>query len=92
MSQIFVVVTSLIMLVLCIVGVVRVKEGLDLTDVVPKNTNEYSFLEAQSKYFGFYNFYAVTKVCITGDWVLMHSEHYWHTNVLMIGPAAISFS
>ena len=40
------------------------KEGLDLTDVVPKNTNEYRFLEAQSKYFGFYNFYAVTKVCV----------------------------
>ena len=38
------------------------RDGLDLTDIVPRGTNEHRFLEAQSQYFGFYNFYAVTKV------------------------------
>ena len=66
LPQITTIVVFLVFLVLCIVGVSRVKEGLDLTDVVPKNTNEYRFLEAQSKYFGFYNFYAVTKVWVAG--------------------------
>ncbi|XP_064624757.1 protein patched homolog 1-like isoform X2 [Lineus longissimus] len=42
-------------------GTTQVKDGLDLTDVVPRGTSEYSFLEAQSKYFGFFHFYAVTQ-------------------------------
>jgi hypothetical protein len=33
-------------------GTAQVKDGLDLTDVVPKDTNEYKFLQAESKYFG----------------------------------------
>ena len=43
-------------------GTAQVKDGLDLTDVVPRGTNEYDFLVKQSKYFGFYNIYLVTKV------------------------------
>ena len=43
-------------------GTVKVKDGLDLTDIVPRDTNEFNFLASQSKYFGFYNMYAVTKV------------------------------
>lgn len=42
-------------------GVMKVSDGLDLTDIVPQGTNEYAFLSAQSRYFGFYNMYAVTK-------------------------------
>jgi hypothetical protein len=42
-------------------GLYRLKEGLDLTDVVPQGTDEHSFLEQQERYFGFYNFYVVTK-------------------------------
>ncbi|EZA47071.1 Protein patched [Ooceraea biroi] len=38
----------------------RVRDGLDLTDLVPQNSNEYAFLSAQAKHFGFYNMYAVT--------------------------------
>lgn len=45
-----------------VVGTLRVTDGLDVTDVVPRDTDEYRFLEAQAEYFGFYNFYAVTKV------------------------------
>ena len=43
------------------VGLFHLKEGLDLTDVVPRNTDEHKFLEKREKYFGFYNFFAVTK-------------------------------
>lgn len=39
----------------------KVTDGLDLTDIVPQNTNEYAFLSAQGNYFGFYNMYAVTR-------------------------------
>lgn len=42
-------------------GVVKVKDGLDLTDIVPQNTDEHKFLSAQGKYFGFYNMFAVTQ-------------------------------
>ena len=60
--QIFILVAFVILLGFGIMGTVRVKNGLDLTDVVPRETREYKFLEAQSKYFAFYNFYAITKV------------------------------
>lgn len=52
----------MVLLFIGIYGTAQVKDGLDLTDVVPKDTNEYKFLKAQSKYFGFYNVYMVTKV------------------------------
>ncbi|GFR30951.1 protein patched [Trichonephila clavata] len=49
------------MLLLGIWGTFRVEEGLDLTDFVPKNTNEYDFLSQRTKYFGLFNMFAVTK-------------------------------
>lgn len=42
-------------------GMLQVTDGLDLTDVVPRNTHEFKFLKAQSDYFGFYNMFAVTQ-------------------------------
>ena len=51
--------------VLCVVsfiGIIRIRDGLDITDILPRGTNEHSFLDTQSQYFGFYNFYAVTQV------------------------------
>ncbi|KAL4236598.1 Protein patched 1 [Mactra antiquata] len=56
--------TSVFFLVIFIIGIwgtAQVKDGLDLTDVVPRETSEYNFLENESKYFGFYNIYLVTK-------------------------------
>ncbi|XP_033103674.1 protein patched homolog 1-like isoform X2 [Anneissia japonica] len=41
-------------------GILRVEDGLDLTDVVPSGTREQDFLQARLKYFSFYNMYAVT--------------------------------
>ena len=43
-----------------IVGALRVKDGLDVTDVVPAGTAQYAFLEAQASFFGYYKFHAVT--------------------------------
>lgn len=42
-------------------GLSRVGDGLNLTDVVPRGTIEHTFLDAQAKYFGFYNMHAVTQ-------------------------------
>ncbi|XP_071877009.1 protein patched isoform X1 [Bombus fervidus] len=45
----------------CVWQAVRVNDGLELTDLVPQNSNEHAFLAAQAKHFGFYNMYAVTQ-------------------------------
>lgn len=42
-------------------GLTKVTDGLDLTDVVPRDTSVYRFLKAQDNYFGFYNMFAVTQ-------------------------------
>ncbi|XP_041359146.1 protein patched homolog 1-like isoform X2 [Gigantopelta aegis] len=59
--KVFVVVFFFIFLIMGIWGTAQVKDGLDLTDLVPRDTKEFKFLEAQSKYFGFYNIFAVTQ-------------------------------
>jgi len=55
---------GVIILVAVLVGsiweAISLRDGLDLTDLVPQNSNEHAFLSAQAKYFGFYNMYAVT--------------------------------
>ena len=38
-----------------------VTDGLALSEIVPKNTTAYSFLDAQHKYFGYYNMHVVTQ-------------------------------
>ncbi len=40
-------------------GVLLEEQGLDLTDVVPKNTAPYSFLEAREKYFSFFPMFSI---------------------------------
>jgi hypothetical protein len=42
-------------------GIVHLKEGLNMQEVVPRNTTAYEFLKAQDAYFGFYHMYAVTQ-------------------------------
>jgi patched 1 protein len=42
-------------------GVTRLQDGLNLTDLVPGGTSEHDFLQAQSQYFGFYSMFAVTQ-------------------------------
>lgn len=53
--------TLISVLIVSLMGVAKVTDGLELTDIVPQNTNEYNFLSLQGKYFGFYSMYAITK-------------------------------
>ncbi|KAM8793545.1 protein patched homolog 1-like [Eudromia elegans] len=46
---------------LSLYGTTRVRDGLDLTDIIPRETWEYDFIAAQFKYFSFYNMYIVTQ-------------------------------
>ncbi|KAK7490526.1 hypothetical protein BaRGS_00018312 [Batillaria attramentaria] len=59
--KVTVVVSFLVLLMVGAWGVAQVRDGLDLTDIVPRDTPEFSFLEAQTQYFGFYSIYAVSK-------------------------------
>ncbi|KAL0278830.1 UNVERIFIED_CONTAM: hypothetical protein PYX00_000524 [Menopon gallinae] len=65
-------------------GLMKVSDGLDLTDIVPQNTNEHAFLSAQSNYFGFYNMYAVTR----GDFEYPNNQellHEYHQAFIKVG-------
>uniref|UniRef100_A0A3P9MA56 Patched 2 n=1 Tax=Oryzias latipes TaxID=8090 RepID=A0A3P9MA56_ORYLA len=59
-SKAIVVVFFLGLLGLSLYGTTMVHDGLYLTDIVPRDTKEYDFIEAQFKYFSFYNMYLVT--------------------------------
>ncbi|XP_076319648.1 protein patched-like isoform X2 [Tachypleus tridentatus] len=59
--KVLTVILFLVATITSIWGLFRVEDGLDLTDVVPRNTNEHDFLRFQSKYFGFFNMFTVTK-------------------------------
>uniref|UniRef100_A0A3B4APE6 SSD domain-containing protein n=1 Tax=Periophthalmus magnuspinnatus TaxID=409849 RepID=A0A3B4APE6_9GOBI len=60
-SKAIVVVLFLGLLGLSLYGTTMVHDGLYLTDIVPRDTKEYDFIDAQFKYFSFYNMYMVTK-------------------------------
>ncbi|CAI9560698.1 unnamed protein product, partial [Staurois parvus] len=51
----------LALLSISLYGTTRVRDGLDLTDIVPRETQEFDFIAAQFKYFSFYNMYVVTQ-------------------------------
>lgn len=44
-----------------LLNAMKLEDGLDLFDMVPKNTNEHNFLKVQSKMFSFYSMFAVTQ-------------------------------
>ncbi|NXH55460.1 PTC1 protein, partial [Rhabdornis inornatus] len=60
-AKIVVIFLFLCLLGLSLYGTTRVRDGLDLTDIVPRETREYDFIAAQFKYFSFYNMYIVTQ-------------------------------
>lgn len=45
----------------CLSGIPYVRDGLELTDIVPRDTTEYKFLDVQRMYFNFFNIFAVTQ-------------------------------
>lgn len=59
--QVVVILLFLGLLGVSLYGTTRVRDGLDLTDIVPRETREYDFIAAQFKYFSFYNMYIVTQ-------------------------------
>ncbi|XP_075684935.1 protein patched homolog 1 isoform X3 [Rhinoderma darwinii] len=60
-TKIAVILFFLALLGVSLYGTTRVRDGLDLTDIVPRETREYDFIAAQFKYFSFYNMYVVTQ-------------------------------
>lgn len=52
--------TYAILIIICILNALKVDYDVRLSSFIPENTQEYRYLEAQNKYFGFYNFYLVT--------------------------------
>ena len=44
-----------------IYGCIQVKDGVDVTDVVPKGTKLAEFLKARNEYFSFYDILIITK-------------------------------
>lgn len=60
-SQVVVIVLFLCLLGVSLYGTTQVRDGLELTDIVPRDTSEYDFIGAQFKFFSFYNMYVVTQ-------------------------------
>ncbi|XP_045482459.1 protein patched [Harmonia axyridis] len=48
------------LVIFCIFNGLKLELDVRLSTFLPKNTQEYKYLEAQNKFFGFYNFYLVT--------------------------------
>ena len=59
--KVFVMVGLVLTIVTSVWGLSRLRDGLDLYDIVPSDTSESQFLAAQQKYFGFYYMFAVTQ-------------------------------
>ncbi|KAG5666444.1 hypothetical protein PVAND_014472 [Polypedilum vanderplanki] len=53
--------TILVIFVCSTYATIKLQDGFELTDLIPKNTSEHNFISAQSNLFGFYNIYAVTQ-------------------------------
>ncbi|KAG8455319.1 hypothetical protein GDO86_001497 [Hymenochirus boettgeri] len=70
-SKVVVILVFLALLSVSLYGTTRVRDGLDLTDIVPRETREYDFIAAQFKYFSFYNMYVVTQ---KADYP--HAQHF----------------
>lgn len=52
---------GVILVALGVGGLAQIKQGLELTDVIPKGTAPYAFLAAREKYFSFYPMFGVIK-------------------------------
>ncbi|XP_035377863.1 protein patched homolog 1 isoform X2 [Electrophorus electricus] len=60
-TKVAVILLFLALLGVSLYGTTLVRDGLELTDIVPRDTAEYDFLGAQFRYFSFYNMYVVTQ-------------------------------
>uniref|UniRef100_A0A3Q2YC48 Patched 1 n=1 Tax=Hippocampus comes TaxID=109280 RepID=A0A3Q2YC48_HIPCM len=60
-TKVVVIMLFLALLGVSLYGTTQVRDGLELTDIVPRETSEYDFIGAQFKFFSFYNMYVVTQ-------------------------------
>ncbi|XP_061116702.1 protein patched homolog 1 isoform X1 [Conger conger] len=60
-TKVVVIVLFVVLLAVSLYGTTRVRDGLELTDIVPRETSEYDFIGAQFRFFSFYNMYVVTQ-------------------------------
>uniref|UniRef100_A0A4W6CKJ0 Patched 1 n=1 Tax=Lates calcarifer TaxID=8187 RepID=A0A4W6CKJ0_LATCA len=80
-TKVVVIVLFLCLLGVSLYGTTQVRDGLELTDIVPRETSEYDFIGAQFKFFSFYNMYVVTqRADYAQNQPLMHQLHQrFHT-------------
>uniref|UniRef100_A0A669F9B0 Patched 1 n=1 Tax=Oreochromis niloticus TaxID=8128 RepID=A0A669F9B0_ORENI len=80
-TKVVVIVLFLCLLGVSLYGTTQVRDGLELTDIVPRETSEYDFLGAQFKFFSFYNMYVVTqRADYAQNQPLLHQLHQrFHT-------------
>ncbi|CAH0562221.1 unnamed protein product [Brassicogethes aeneus] len=52
--------TYVVLIIFCVFNGSKLGFDVRISTFLPKNTQEYKYLEAQNKFFGFYNFYLVT--------------------------------
>uniref|UniRef100_A0A3P9HNR6 Patched 1 n=1 Tax=Oryzias latipes TaxID=8090 RepID=A0A3P9HNR6_ORYLA len=80
-TKVVVIVLFLCLLGVSLYGTTQVRDGLELTDIVPRETSEYDFIGAQFKFFSFYNMYVVTqRADYAKNQQLLHQLHQrFHT-------------
>uniref|UniRef100_A0A3Q2PSU2 Patched 1 n=1 Tax=Fundulus heteroclitus TaxID=8078 RepID=A0A3Q2PSU2_FUNHE len=80
-TKVVVIMLFLGLLGISLYGTTQVRDGLELTDIVPRETSEYDFIGAQFKFFSFYNMYVVTqRADYTQSQLLLHQLHQrFHT-------------
>uniref|UniRef100_A0AAQ5YE45 SSD domain-containing protein n=1 Tax=Amphiprion ocellaris TaxID=80972 RepID=A0AAQ5YE45_AMPOC len=80
-TKVVVIVLFLCLLGVSLYGTTQVRDGLELTDIVPRETSEYDFIGAQFKFFSFYNMYVVTqRADYAQNQPLLHQLHQrFHT-------------
>uniref|UniRef100_A0A3Q1ESN4 Patched 1 n=1 Tax=Acanthochromis polyacanthus TaxID=80966 RepID=A0A3Q1ESN4_9TELE len=80
-TKVVVIVLFLCLLGVSLYGTTQVRDGLELTDIVPRETSEYDFIGAQFKFFSFYNMHVVTqRADYAQNQPLLHQLHQrFHT-------------
>lgn len=70
------------LIIFCVFNGLKLEFDVRLSTFLPKNTQEYKYLEAQNKFFGFYNFYlATTELEYPLNQPLLYEYHSSLTNV-----------
>ncbi|XP_074605757.1 protein patched isoform X2 [Brevipalpus obovatus] len=59
--KLLVILLSTALMSVCLTGFPKVHDGMDLTDIIPRDTSEYRFLHTQKRFFNVYNMYTITQ-------------------------------